>query len=329
MPSKVFISYRREDTRYQARMIYTALCDVIARDDVFMDIDSIPLGANFRKILKDWVDQCEVLLALIGPDWIDSADPQTGRRRLDNPSDFVRIEIGEALARDIPVVPIMLDGAPTPNPEHLPDDLKELADRQAEFVDFRTFDADVARLISRLGLAPSGASAAADHDQAGIDAPQPAADRAASERSSPDAAIERVSANLISQIIAIVGQREKTYYAPHIPARLLDAARESFPIDESERVFVLFDDTTMGNGRNGLAICASGLIVKSAFDDPIRISWDEMLSYPIENSWYLGHISIAGQRIPLGLRGEDAIVFLNALRNAMLHAPDGGQGSSR
>jgi hypothetical protein len=152
MATKVFISYRRDVSRYQARMIHAAFCQVIPRDQVFMDVDSIPPGANFRKILKDWVNQCEVLLALIGPGWIDASDPKTNRRRLDNPSDFVRIEIGEALARDIPVVPVLIDGAPLPEIGLLPDDLKELADRQAEFVEYRTFDADVERLIRKLRL---------------------------------------------------------------------------------------------------------------------------------------------------------------------------------
>lgn len=144
------MSYRRDDSKWQARPIHEAFCRAVPRDHVFMDIDSIPPGANFRKTLKAWVDQCDVLLALIGPGWIDAADPRTGRRRLENPSDLVRIEIGEALARDIPVVPVLLDGAPMPEAERLPGDLKELADRQAELVEFRTFDADAQRLIRKL-----------------------------------------------------------------------------------------------------------------------------------------------------------------------------------
>jgi hypothetical protein len=152
MAEKIFISYRRDDSRYQARMIHAAFCKVIPSDHVFMDVNSIAPGANFRKILKDWVDQCEVLLALIGPGWIDARDVKTKMRRLDNKSDFVRIEIGEALKRGIPVVPVILDDAPMPDAELLPDDLKELADRQAEFVEYRTFDADVERLIRKLKL---------------------------------------------------------------------------------------------------------------------------------------------------------------------------------
>ncbi|MDX2289993.1 MAG: SUMF1/EgtB/PvdO family nonheme iron enzyme [Hyphomicrobiaceae bacterium] len=158
MSKRVFISYRRDDSRYQARMIHGAFCHVVDRGNVFMDVDSIPLGVNFRKILKGWVDDCDVLLALIGPGWVDATDPATGGRRLDNPSDFVRIEIGEALARDIPVVPVLLDGTRLPHPDQLPADLKDLCDRQAEFVEYRTFDADVDRLIRKLGLAKDGPS---------------------------------------------------------------------------------------------------------------------------------------------------------------------------
>jgi TIR domain len=152
MRSKVFISYRRDDSKYQARMIHAAFCQVLPREHVFMDIDSIPPGSHFRKILKDWVNECEVLLALIGPGWINAIDPKTSSRRLDNPSDFVRIEIGEALARDIPVVPVLIDGTPMPDIDLLPNGLKELVDRMAESVEYRTFDADVERLIKKLRL---------------------------------------------------------------------------------------------------------------------------------------------------------------------------------
>lgn len=152
MAPKVFVSYRRDDARYPAERIYDALRRVLGPDSVFMDVDSIPDGANFRKILKDWVGRCDILLALIGHHWIDAKDSATGHRRLDNPSDFVRIEIAEALARDIRVVPVLLDDMPMPRASQLPDDLKELADRQARPIQQRTFDHDVAELIRRLGL---------------------------------------------------------------------------------------------------------------------------------------------------------------------------------
>jgi hypothetical protein len=152
MPNRVFISYRREDSRYQALRIYDAFVHAVPPDSVFMDVDSIAPGDDFVEILEGWVQQCEVLLALIGPRWLDSIDPRTGSRRLDNPEDFVRIEIRGALARKIPVVPILLDAAGMPTAAELPDDIKALRRRNAEFVDFRTFDADVQRLIKRLKI---------------------------------------------------------------------------------------------------------------------------------------------------------------------------------
>lgn len=156
--SKLFISYRRHDTQYPAHMIYAALIRSVPGARVFMDVDSIPLGSNFRKVLKDWVHQCDALLALIGPGWLDSIDPKTKRRRLENPNDFVRVEISEALEREIPVIPILLDGTQLPDADLLPKDLKELVERQAAHLELRNFETDVQHLIKRLGLASKASS---------------------------------------------------------------------------------------------------------------------------------------------------------------------------
>src|SRR5262249_49759992 len=93
---------------------------------LFMDVDAIPLGTNFSKVLHEEVAKCGVLLAVIGPDWSDARD-EHGNRRLDDPNDFVRIEIAAALQRNIPVIPVLLEGARIPKADELPEDLKELA----------------------------------------------------------------------------------------------------------------------------------------------------------------------------------------------------------
>jgi formylglycine-generating enzyme required for sulfatase activity len=157
MPSKVFISYRRDDARWQAREIYRALKQVLPSDHVFMDIDSIPIGVDFVEFLEGWVEQCDIMLALIGAGWAEGIDRKTGRRRLENPDDFVRIEVRKGLARGIPVVPILLDGATIPDAGQLPDDLQRLIRRNAEFIDHRTVDTDVERLIRRLRLTEQSA----------------------------------------------------------------------------------------------------------------------------------------------------------------------------
>jgi hypothetical protein len=149
---RVFISYRRNDAQYQARDVYQELSKVLPPQNIFMDIDSIPLGADFIQVLKDSINQCQVLLVLIGRDWINASDSTSNRRRLENINDLVRVEIREGLKRGIPVVPVLLDRAPMPDPNHLPEDIRGLVHRQAEFLEFRTFQADVARLIKKLGL---------------------------------------------------------------------------------------------------------------------------------------------------------------------------------
>jgi putative ABC transport system substrate-binding protein len=125
-----------------------------------MDIDSIPVGVDFVEFLESWVDRCDIMLALIGAGWADGIDPKTGRRRLENPDDFVRIEVRKGLTRGIPVVPILLDGAEPPDAAQLPDDLRRLIRRNAEFIDHRTVDTDVDRLIRRLRLTEQPAQAA-------------------------------------------------------------------------------------------------------------------------------------------------------------------------
>jgi hypothetical protein len=155
MAGKIFISYRRDDSRYQAQRIYEAFLRALPRESIFMDVDSIPLGTNFVKVLEGWVEQCDVLLVLMGAGWVNSTDSKTGTRRLDNQKDFVRVEIRGALTRDIPVVPVLLDGAGLPEEAALPDDIKGLLYRNAEFVEYRTFDADVQRLIRKLGVGGS------------------------------------------------------------------------------------------------------------------------------------------------------------------------------
>ena len=120
MVHKVFISYRRDDSAGHAGRVHDRLEREFGRDLLFMDVDAIPLGANFVKVLGEEVAKCDALLAIIGPGWIDARD-ENGRRRLENPNDFVRMEIATALKRDIQVIPILLEGTRVPRADQLPD----------------------------------------------------------------------------------------------------------------------------------------------------------------------------------------------------------------
>jgi hypothetical protein len=149
MAAKVFISYRREDSAAYAGRIQDRLEREFERDLLFIDVDGIPLGLNFVKVLREEVAKCGVLLAVIGRDWLDVRD-EDGTRRLDNPNDFVRIEIATALQREIPVIPILLDGTRVPKADQLPKDLKELALRNGLDVRYVSFHADMDKLIRGL-----------------------------------------------------------------------------------------------------------------------------------------------------------------------------------
>ncbi|HTC05084.1 MAG TPA: toll/interleukin-1 receptor domain-containing protein [Xanthobacteraceae bacterium] len=150
MTSKVFISYRRDDSSGSTGRLHDRLEREFGRDLLFMDVDAaIPLGVNFVKILREEVAKCDVLLAVVGPNWLNARDDK-GDRRLDNPSDFVRIEIAAALQRDIPVIPILLDGAKIPKIEQLPDELGELTLRNGLEVRHASFHGDVDRLARGL-----------------------------------------------------------------------------------------------------------------------------------------------------------------------------------
>ena len=122
----IFIAYRREDSTDVTGRIYDRLCQHFGKQNVFKDVDSIPLGVDFRKHLGDSVGQCDVLLTVIGRQWLAG---DRGQRRLDDVHDFVRIEMEAALKRDIPLVPVLVQGSSMPGPEDLPEILQSLVYR--------------------------------------------------------------------------------------------------------------------------------------------------------------------------------------------------------
>ena len=149
MSGGVFISYRREDSGGFAGRIYDRLSNKLGRDNVFFDVDAIRPGLDFVDVLSDRVGKCDALVAVIGKHWVSSADSQN-QRRLDDPSDFVRVEIEAALQRKVPVIPVLVDGAGMPQPGELPDSLKRLTRRQAIEISHARFDSDAERLTEAL-----------------------------------------------------------------------------------------------------------------------------------------------------------------------------------
>ncbi|MGB7340064.1 MAG: SUMF1/EgtB/PvdO family nonheme iron enzyme, partial [Phototrophicaceae bacterium] len=147
----IFISYRRADSRKDAGRIYDRLTEAFGKEAIFKDVDNIPLGKDFRGILREAVAKCDVELVIIGQKWLNIKG-EDGTRRLDNTGDFVRIEVESALQRDsCLVVPILVDNAPMPNADELPPVLRELAFKNARSVrDDPDFHSDVSKIIHEL-----------------------------------------------------------------------------------------------------------------------------------------------------------------------------------
>jgi len=145
----IFVSYRRDDSEGEAGRLFDDLVAVFGENSVFMDVAAIEVGRDFRKAIEDSVSTCGVVLAVIGKGWIDAKN-EAGQRRLDDPTDFVRLETASALRRDIPVVPVLVRGAKMPRIEQLPDDLKELSYRNGVELTHARWNSDLQLLVRAL-----------------------------------------------------------------------------------------------------------------------------------------------------------------------------------
>ena len=149
MAGKIFINYRRDDSIGMAGRLHDRFAHVFGRDKLFMDVDHIPAGTDFVAHLNSQVAECDVLLVVIGSNWLGLKD-ESGGRRLDNPDDFVAIEIAAALDRDIRVIPVLVDGTRMPKASELPESLKPLARRHAVDIRHAHFGHDAEALVARM-----------------------------------------------------------------------------------------------------------------------------------------------------------------------------------
>jgi hypothetical protein len=169
--SKIFISYRRDDSGDVTGRLYDWITNRLGAKSVFRDVDDIPFGVDFKRYLEEMVSKSNVMLVIIGPHWATITEA-SGTRRLDNPRDFVRIEVETALNRNIPVIPLLVSGAVMPDENSLPPSLAGLAYRNGMAIrrdpDFRN---DMERLLRALEGLIGGATSAST----GGEAPPPAA----------------------------------------------------------------------------------------------------------------------------------------------------------
>jgi dipeptidyl aminopeptidase/acylaminoacyl peptidase len=167
----IFLSYRREDAAPYARLLQYQLSERFPDARVFMDLDSIEAGLDFAEVIRDAVDSCAVLVALIGRQWATLADEE-GRRRIDDPDDYVRFEVQTALKRSVRVIPVLVDDARPLRQQQLPAELHKLARLNALELSYRRYQYDSGRLldlIQRVLAAVGGAAEAGRRARDGDD----------------------------------------------------------------------------------------------------------------------------------------------------------------
>ncbi len=190
MAGIIFISYRRDDSKHAAGRLVDRLQGEFGDDQLFLDVDNIELGLDFVEVINERVAACDVMLVIIGPHWL-TAVGRDGARRLDDPNDFVRLEVQAALDRNIRVIPLLVDGAEPVRADQLPDSLARLANRQFTRLAHESFMDDSGRLTRALAriIESSGVQKHVEPDS--IAAPE--AD--APERVRAMAPVEEVAAN--------------------------------------------------------------------------------------------------------------------------------------
>ena len=146
MAGKIFVNYRRDDSAPHALSIAQYLEREFGARNVFIDIDRMRAGQNFHKVLEQRLSDCSIVLTVIGPNWLDLRN-DAGQRRIDDPEDWVRLEMARALARGITTIPVLVGGAELPKKSELPDDLKSLVQHHAAIVTTNGFRSDMAGLV--------------------------------------------------------------------------------------------------------------------------------------------------------------------------------------
>jgi len=145
----IFISYRRADSPGYVRALLSEMRNTFGGKQVFLDMEDIAAGSDFPIIINEAIRNCELLLALIGPNWAELRD-ENGQRRIENLTDFVRLEINAALERKIPIIPVLLENAKMPKADELPNELKQLSTLEGITLTYDRWDDDIARLFAAI-----------------------------------------------------------------------------------------------------------------------------------------------------------------------------------
>jgi hypothetical protein len=290
---KIVLSYRRSDAPGMAGWIYDCLSQHYGDQSVFRDVDSIPFGVDFRKHIRTELDQCNALIAIIGPRWLGEGNHQ----RIHDQNDFVRFEIETALQRSIPVVPLLVEGATMPRPDQLPETLRDLAFYNAAEVDSgRDFRVHTQRLIESLDrlLIEAGGATGDAHQKAGPE--RLVRKQATGPRSDQDhtASPRRTGAR----------PRKTTVLDEAKIALVLSASQQSAPIRDQDRAHVATAENQVvpspatplpqnkrllrwtAAGLGLMALLAGGIYLTPEWQEPETEGWRED-TFPSPNAGLL------------------------------------------
>lgn len=149
MAQGIFISYRHKDTQGEASRLADDLRAALSGVHIFRDVETIAPGEDFVAALERALSECSVMLVLIGPIWLETRDAQ-GRRKIDDPNDWTRLEVATGLKRGVRVIPVTCRDASLPSTDELPEDLRELRRRQAFQLDNDRWRYDFEQLVDKL-----------------------------------------------------------------------------------------------------------------------------------------------------------------------------------
>jgi hypothetical protein len=287
----IFVSYRRDQTAAHAGRLADRLVDHFGESQVFMDVDSIGLGLDFVQVLQDAVGACEVMLVMIGPQWVSP--------RLEEPKDYVRIEVETALERSIRVVPILVGGAQLPQAAALPESLQPLTRRQAFELGDATFRADATELLDRLDRVLTTTAAA----------------------QAPAAATAPVKSNKVLSAIETLGDQPGVFLSPDIPADRLAAARAAAAVPEDEDIQVLVNLSIFGL-KDAVLFGARGMYYRHS-NHPgksFSMSYEGMKAEKVAvvtDTFFDKKISVGSHELTLAGIKFDAKVLVNALNRGL------------
>jgi hypothetical protein len=233
MAQRIFISYRRDDSRGYAGRLQGDLSRRYSEEHVFRDVE-IPPGADFGEYITSLVDKCNVVLAIIGPRWLDARDRE-GERRIDDPQDWVRLEIERALARDgVEVIPLLVDGARLPPREELPESLLGLRRRNAFELSDSRWDYDLDQLGTHLDALLRGTSAVHVRPVGPPPTPAPTPTTVATPAPAPAPAPEPVDHTTFAVLAAAAVALLTAFPADLLARNMLDRA----PLDRNDLLTV-------------------------------------------------------------------------------------------